>query len=102
MKKDQFIAVTQWQNQTFGKATALSKIEHLKEEVQELSDDLKTDNYLRRLEFADCFLLLFGAAASDGMTYEDICDCIDEKFNIVKKRKWGKPDENGVVKHIKE
>ena len=56
----------------------------------------------RRLEFADCFLLLFGAASSDGMSYEDCIACIDEKFEIVKKRKLGKPDANGVVNHIKE
>lgn len=102
MKKDQFIAITEWQNKTFGKATALSKVEHLKEELKELSEDLQNDSAVRRLEFADCFILLFGAASSDGMTYEDICACIDEKFSIVQKRKWGQPDENGVVKHLKE
>jgi hypothetical protein len=35
------------------------------------------------------------------MTYEDICQAIQEKFEINKSRKWGKPDANRVVKHIK-
>jgi hypothetical protein len=55
----------------------------------------------RRLEFADCFLLLFGCAAADGMTFADICQAIDDKMVINRKRNWGKPDENGVVNHIK-
>ncbi len=101
MEKKQFEEITEWQNKTFGKATPLSKIAHLAQELGELVDDLKSNNPNRRLEFADCFLLLFGAAASDGMTYEDCISCISEKFEIVKKRKWGEPDENGVVNHIK-
>lgn len=106
MKKEQFEAITKWQEETFGEATASSKIAHLKEEVDELSNEINsinTDNKQdTRMEFADCFLLLFGAAKSYGMTYEDVCECINDKFEIVKKRKWGKPDANGVVKHIKD
>jgi len=45
--------------------------------------------------------LLFGTAASDGMSYEDICEAIESKMQINFKRKWGKPDKNGVVNHIK-
>ncbi len=54
------------------------------------------------MEFADCFILLFGSAASDGMTYDDIVDAINKKMEINLNRKWGKPDENGIVNHIKE
>lgn len=52
-------------------------------------------------EFADCFILLFGAADIFGMSYEDICKAIDDKMSINYKRNWGKPDENGVVNHVK-
>jgi hypothetical protein len=100
MKQKQFEEITIWQKETFGSATSLSKIEHLKEEIKELEYDVLNNNQDRRLEFADCFFLLFGAAAADGMSYEDICNCIQEKFEINKKRKWGNPDKNGVVKHI--
>ena len=47
-------------------------------------------------------LLLFGSATADGMTYQDICNAIQEKFEIIKTYKWGKPDENGIVRHISE
>lgn len=104
MKKDQFKEITKWQKETFGQSTASSKIHHLKQEVNELSYELalKEDNPTKTLmEFADCFILLFGAADSYGMCYEDIVDSINAKMRINKSRKWGKPDENGVVNHVK-
>lgn len=101
MTKEQFLEITEWQKKTFGKATPLSKAIHLEQEVNELITDIKENNPERRLEFADCFILLCGAAASDGMTYDDICDCIGEKFGIIQKRDWGEPDKDGVVNHIK-
>lgn len=102
MTENLFNEIIAWQNQTFGQSHALSKISHLAEELQELVDDLKNNSEGKRLEFADCFFLLFGAAASDGMTYEDICNAIREKFEINKQRKWGKPNENGIVNHVQE
>tara|TARA_R110002049_G_scaffold231127_2_gene403456 strand:+ start:41322 stop:41630 length:309 start_codon:yes stop_codon:yes gene_type:complete len=102
MNREQFESITEWQNKTFVEATPLSKIAHLKEEVDELESDVLHQAEDRRLEFADCFLLLFGSAAADGMSYDDIVKCIDEKMEINYKRKWGKPQANGVVNHIKE
>lgn len=102
MTEHQFNEISAWQKETFGQATPLSKIAHLADEVMELYHDLIANKPERRLEFADCFFLLFGAAAADGMTYQDICQAIQEKLEVNKARKWGKPDENGVVKHIKD
>lgn len=102
MTEEIFLDVTRWQNETFPGANSLSKMAHLAEELQELYIDLVKKSPDRRLEFADCFLLLFGCAAADGMSYDDICDALVEKMKINKARKWGTPDQNGVVKHIKE
>lgn len=102
MTQEQYNAIAKWQKETFGQATSLSKLSHLSEELKELTDDLKNNAPDRRLEFADCFFLLFGAAAADGMSYSDIVNCIEEKFAINKARKWGTPDEKGVVKHVEE
>lgn len=101
MTKEQFEAISQWQNETFGQATALSKLSHLNQEIIELNTEIIGNTEHKKMEFADCFILLFGCAASDGMTYEDICKAIDDKMEINKKRTWGKPNENGVVNHIK-
>lgn len=132
MTRDQFIEISKWQDETFGQATALSKMHHLAEEVIELIEAMKTQKKLRddaearicqmevktpdlvninngqqkaeaeiREEFADCFMLLFGAAASHGYTFEEISGLIAEKHRINKARTWGAPDANGVVRHVK-
>lgn len=102
MTKEQFNAINAWQQITFKTSTSLSKLVHLKEELTELEAAIKNQTADKRLEFADCFFLLFGAAAADGMSYEDICNAIQEKFDINKTRSWGHPDENGVVKHLEK
>ena len=102
MTADQFKEITDWQKITFPGATPNSKVAHLVSEVIELDEALARNDADKRLEFADCFLLLFGAAAADGMSYYDVCNAISEKFEINKKRNWGLPDEKGVVNHIKE
>jgi len=114
MTKEQFDKISKWQDKTFGKATALSKMAHLGEELKELHKELifwaetegemaypEANKLTKEREFADCFILLFGTAASDGMNYDDIVRCIDEKMQINYTRKWGKPLSNGVVNHIK-
>ena len=100
MTEKQFNEISAWQKETFGKATPSSKLFHLIDEIKELHDEIIMEGENKRHEFADCFFLIFGAAAADGMTYDDICKAIQEKFEINKARKWGKPDNNGVVKHI--
>lgn len=101
MTKEQFNAITEWQYNTFQNASALSSVEHLIHEVQELKYDIKTQAPFRGLEYADCLFLVFGAAKADGFDYDDIIRFIDLKFHINKNRKWGVPDKKGVVNHIK-
>lgn len=101
MTEEQYNAITTWQKNTFTQATALSKIAHLRQEIEELADDLKNNNPDQNLEFADCFILLFGAANSAGMSYQNIVEAIDQKMKINYQRQWGKPNEDGVVNHVK-
>ncbi len=114
MTQTQFEEITKWQKETFSKATPVSKLIHLagdksEGEVRELINAINDEDHLidhekmraTKMEFADCFFLLFGAASAYGMSYQNIVDAIDDKFQINKARKWGKPDANGVVNHIK-
>lgn len=101
MTEQQFNEITAWQKETFPAAKAESFLYHLLDEVKELHSSIITDDPERRLEFADCLILLVGAADKVGMTYQDLFDAVQEKFEINKTRKWGKPDANGVVNHIK-
>lgn len=92
-----------WQIKTFPESTSASMVAHLREEVVELLADLHTDprNKQTRYEFADCFILLFGSAMRYGMSLDNIIEIMQDKFEIVKRREWGKPDENKVYHHIK-
>lgn len=104
MNKEQFIEISNWQKVTFPKANSLTKLYHLQEEVKELIEAIEAgyDEALIRDEYADCFMLLFGSAESRGNDYESVCNITQTKFDVVKTRKWGTPDKNGVVHHIKE
>jgi NTP pyrophosphatase (non-canonical NTP hydrolase) len=74
----------------------------LKEEIDELLDALNGGDELETVkEFADCFTLLIGIAGAKGWTAQKVLEVVAAKQEINKARKWGKPDENGVVKHIK-
>jgi hypothetical protein len=54
------------------------------------------------MEYADAFLLL--AAALDRVEYnlDDLFEAVKVKHEINKKRKWLPPDENGIVRHMKD
>jgi NTP pyrophosphatase (non-canonical NTP hydrolase) len=102
MTEEMFLDITRWNRATFPTSLVAHKLNHLKQEVDELIFDVKNNLPSKRKEFADCFILLFCAAETAGMSYDDICDAILEKMNINKQREWGKPDENGVINHIKK
>lgn len=104
MNKEQFIEISKWQAETFPKANSLTKLYHLKEEVKELIEAIEAgySEELIRDEYGDCFMLLFGSAEARGNDYESVCDMTQTKFDVVKTRKWGEPDKNGVQHHIKE
>lgn len=93
-----FNSVTDWQFATFGKrSNPKPPIHHLLKEVNEL-----LENPSDLSEYADCFFLLFNAAAEAGYTSEHLLKAIADKLEVNRKRKWGKADSNGVVEHIKE
>lgn len=98
-----FNKVTIWQDATFPNANAYAKVKHLESEVKELLDAIANKEPIEdvKSEIADCILLIFGAAAKLGLSYENICMAIERKHEINILRKWGEPDENGVVNHIK-
>lgn len=101
MHEHQYNDIAQFQKETFPQSTALSKTKHLAKEVVELMDDIETNSPHARLEFADCFILLMGAAHAHGMSYFDVMAAIEEKMAINRTRTWGTPDKDGVVLHNK-
>ena len=103
MTKEMFEWITKWQRETFTQATAQTAANHLKSEVDELLHDVTWCKPKEQTvaEYADCFLLLFGSASLYGLSYDDICKAINDKMEINKERKWGKPNDQGFVEHIR-
>lgn len=90
-------------DQMFGKGNpATAPMLKLVEEVAEVLDCINKGED-PRVEFADCFLLLLDAYRKyygDDVDMQTLIDVSSEKLDIVAKRKWGKPNEHGVYKHI--
>ncbi len=75
----------------------LCPLAHLEKEILELKADLNDHS-----EWADCLLLLLDAARRAGVDADQLILAAFKKLEVNKTRKWGKPDENGVIQHIKE
>lgn len=88
--------VFEWQSKTFPYATIESRMAHLKKEADEVAID-KCDV----VEYADCLMLLMGAAGVVGIAMDEILAAAWKKLSINKKRKWLPPDEHGVCYHDK-
>lgn len=99
---DDFI---RWQDETFPNKTTHSLMTHFKDEIVELEKEIESGEGLMKnkyLEFADCFLLLFALAESEGMDYPLIVKSIKDKMTINKTREWESPDKDGVCSHVRK
>jgi len=86
-----------WADATFGRPRKPEgPIAHLRKEVEELAE-----NPGDRLEYADCLMLLLDAYRLAGGYADDLVTAGFQKLEINRQRQWGKPDENGVVEHIR-
>ena len=101
----------EFSDKTFGADRSyIPVLYHLKKEVKELIEsatqfDLAKHNdaeIATCLEFADVFLLLIDAARKFDLDAFHLITWSRMKLEINKTRKWGQPDENGVVEHIRE
>ena len=89
-----------WGDETFPHSTPASVVAHLMDEVGELADDIAhANNDGIPSEAADCFLLLLHTAHKCGF---DLQEEAERKFLVNKGRRWGEPDERGVVRHVEE
>jgi len=84
--------VAVWADKTFPGQTTIAKCEHLLREAQELLASPGDPS-----EMADVFLLLCHIAHRNGV---DLMEAGRQKFEVNLSRKWGEPDEKGVIHHI--
>ena len=114
--------IKKWSDEAFGMYRTGKPIAyHLKKEVDELInalDDLHQGVYANDvtvgamqvvnkrhrilMESVDCFTLLLDVLAHEQFDVNQLIEASYIKLEINKKRKWGEPDENGVVEHIEE
>ena len=113
--------IKQWSDDTFGSNRSGKPIaHHLKKEIDEVIDAIEvleksifeTKDDVRevywkghtrvKFELADCLTLLLDVASHENINVSELLDASEEKMEINKNRKWGEPDENGVVEHIPE
>jgi NTP pyrophosphatase (non-canonical NTP hydrolase) len=92
--------IGKWQEKTFPGSNYKTKFNHLLDEIVELGDSLDSGTIDEiKNELADCFILLLGICYVFGVRPVKI---IRRKYKVNKKRKWGKPNEYGVISHVKE
>jgi hypothetical protein len=90
--------IASWSDSTFGAdRPAEIPLHHLAKEIQELIATPKDS-----MEYADCLILLLDAYRMAGGSADELIETCYEKLEINKKRKWGTPDNNGVVEHIRD
>ena len=88
-----------WAESVFTQATPGSIVAHLRREVEELAASTHLGPPEREEEeAADCFLLLLHLAHRRGYS---LLDAAERKFAENKLRRWGAPDEFGVVEHLR-
>ena len=93
--------IADWQTMQFGHSySPVPTLHHLREEVPELIAAWESKDPEAILEFADCMMLLMGAGARAGIDMPTLFNAVHTKLVINKSRRWGEPDENGVVKHV--
>ncbi len=91
-------AITEWADEVFGKSSnPEATVIHLGKEIDELLEDPRCLE-----EYADVGILWLNAAAKAGYTVEQLYYAMIGKFWVNKKRKWSKPDPDGVVEHVRD
>lgn len=94
--------VTEWAASVFGDPTPKAKILHLWEELEEAFAEAWHAKVM--FEIADCGLITMHLASSLGIELpepsKDFARVLRVKLEVCQRRKWGKPDSNGVVRHV--
>lgn len=82
--------------------TSLALSNHLQKEAVELIQAIKSgvENDIYE-ELADCLILILNIATKYEIDANKLTKNVKDKLENCKKRKFGDPDENGIIEHIK-
>lgn len=93
-----------WQKATFKDQTVSGILKHLEKEAREVREAIEANDHENdiKYEFADILILYGEAILRSGYDFNEIFNAALEKMTINRLRRWKKPDDDGVVEHIKE
>lgn len=93
----------EWSKKTFTEATALSSLEKLADEMEEVAHELQHGHPGEMLaeEYADCLMCLFDSAGRAGLLPEKIFEAFEKKLEKNKARVWVK-NANNTYSHVKQ
>jgi hypothetical protein len=79
-----------WGLKTFQYATTIGSIDKAIDEAKEIKKAINDDASVGEvtLEFVDCMMALFIAAAKYGITFGDLNEALAFKFKVNRSRKW--------------
>ena len=88
--------ITEWADKTFGRSRYPQVV--LRHMLREVEETIKAPLLE---EFADIGILWLNAAVLAGYSVENLIQGMVLKTQANKNRQWGKPDEYGVVEHLR-
>jgi NTP pyrophosphatase (non-canonical NTP hydrolase) len=97
--------INTWADKEFGSDVHISRVKHLKEEVEELEETYfcyQNPDVLKlavATELADVLILATHIAHTHGV---DLFQAVSEKFVEVQTRTWYPPDADGIIRHVKK
>lgn len=89
-----FVEVGEWGAETFPVSTDHAKLKHLEKELAELKAAPASGE-----EMADMVMILSHLAYAHGI---DLMAEIGKKLEVCRARRWGQPDADGVIEHVRE
>lgn len=99
--------LSEWSQKTFGSDKVrgpVAPLKHLELEVKEAYEayEISGNSQDFEKEVADCFLLLIDACRRANIPYHGLIRAAHSKLSENKKRKWAKPNKDGIIFHVKE
>ena len=79
---------------TFKKATPLSSLKKLEEEMIEVAQEIQHGHENLADEYADCMMCILDSAARIGIRPKDLMSAFAAKLEVNKNRKWVKNADN--------
>jgi len=92
--------IIEWSQATFGSSTERGPIGPLKHLIKEAGEAIEAPKDI--LEYADCQILVWDAAARAGFSYDELIAAVTAKFAMLKHREYPKTADGEISEHVKE